>query len=352
MGGFSPFNAGFNSDMFAPDIESEEEKRRRMMEEAERSQLSQAMDTEPKWGDPEEYEAERQETRNPGSIDEPEPQEDYLSDYAKHLGERPEEGDYEPGTLRKILSVLGGTAAGGDPRVTRQLAGYGGYDRDLAAWEAKGEGLGEVAGFERDRYRTDTTRRGQNITRQGDVEDFNLGGRNATTSEGNLSVREGELSEKERAALIAEKDVGVGRTLEGRRASTGEENARISADRAASYDENVESLGKYRAGRLEQGAGSGGDPNLSPSQQGNLDLLALQDVISNHPEWEKFARFADEGEGDVEGIEATQPGGFFGSDTDSSEDNDYQRFMLAYEMARQTRAGTAGLEDIPAYGGQ
>ncbi len=352
MGGYTPFNSGFGDINFGGELESEEEKRRRKLEEAERSSISQAMDTEPKWSDPETDPLNAvEEGTNPGSVDTKE-EPDYLDDYAKHLGERPERGDYEPSTLRKILSVIGGTLSG-TPGTSEKLA-YGKFNRAEDDWRRKGAGLQEVAELGGKRYTTDTVRRGQNITSQANAEDYELGGRGATTSEGNLTVREGELEEKKRAAGVSEADVGVGRGLEGRRAATGEANAASTAARAASYGENVESLDEFRKARIEAGFGSNSDPNMSPSQQGNLDSLALSEVIANNPQWEKFARINQKTD-EVQGIEGMQSGedqGFMWfdkDDTDSSEDPDYAEFMVAYEEARKRRAQTAGLDDIPPY---
>jgi hypothetical protein len=164
--GYSPFDPGFGGFNF--EDPNEEERKRRELEEAEATSLRQAMDTEPSWDDPAPDVSGRlqdveptEKSRGPVTDDnfrnevgrelivktdgeKPE----YLDALAEHLEARPSREDYEPSTLRKILSVVGGTLAGGNPDVTRMLSGMDKYDEAMGDWGARGEGLGDVATLE------------------------------------------------------------------------------------------------------------------------------------------------------------------------------------------------------------
>jgi hypothetical protein len=345
--GYTPFGLG----SYQTESPEEEERKRRELEAQEATQLRQSMETEPTWEDPDvdvggrlpDLEEPKRSTE--GSIDDTaavagaaaEGDIDYIKRFEEHLATRPEREDYEPSTLRKILSVIGGTLAGGDPNVTRSLAGYGKYDEAMGDWEAEREGLGDVAELEETRYGEGTKRRGQDVTARGqDVtargQDIRAGTEAAgqVIERGNLGLRGDELAERKRAAGVAE-------PLEERKVKTGE-------SRAETYGRSVDSLADFR----------GREPapqEVSPSQQAQLEKLALDDVIAMNPDWEKFARF-HETTGDVLGRAGQVPGtdeGFmwFDKPGPAADDPDYQEFMIALEAARRRRGGTAGLEDVP-----
>jgi hypothetical protein len=355
MGGYTPFDPGFGGFQFEDPME--EERRRRELEAQEATQLRQAMDTEPSWDDPVQDVSGRLPNVEPkksteGSIDDTasvaqaaaEGDVDYITRFEEHLANRPEREDYEPGTLRKILSVIGGTLAGGDPNVTRQLSGYGGYDEEMANWEREGQGLADVAELEETRYGEGTKRRGQDVTARGqDVtargQDIRAGTEAAgqEISRGNLGLRGEELAEKQRAA-------GVSEPIEERKVEATESQAATAAERAGHYGRSVDALAGYRSRPSSP-------QKINLTQQAQLEKLALDDVLAINPEWEKFARF-HETTGDVLGRAGQVPGtdeGFmwFDKPGPAVDDPDYQEFMLAFEAARRRRGGTAGLEDIP-----
>jgi hypothetical protein len=296
----------------------------------------------------------------PGSItDSVDKGADYIDKYAEALGRRPDPEDYEPSTLRKILSVIGGTLAGGNPELTRQLAGYGKYDRDVASWQSDLSGLGTVEEMRRKAseqdvkmYGHETTRRGQDVTARGQDITAGTAAVGHGLEAGNLEARLNELEQRKAEAQSEEEQNAIQNEIdqakveiEGRKAATGER-------RAGAYEANVESLSDYRKARTEAGWGSDADvETLSPSQQTALETQALDDVVSMNPDWEKFARF-HETTGDVLGrrgdVEGEGPGpDFFYSDKPASDDPDYQEFMMALEAARRRRGATAGLEDVP-----
>jgi hypothetical protein len=332
----------------------EEERKRRELEAQEASQLRIAMEAEPSWVQPDVGVSGKLEARIPdveepkltGSLDDEqatkiaaaEGDEDYIKKFEEHLADRPgwedvdeETGEkkYQPSTLRKVLSVIGGTLAGGNPAVTRKLAGYGKYDQAMSDWEAEQSGLGDVAELREAQAREKglasgrelsarTALRGQDITSRGqDV-----------TERGQDVTQRGQDITEGRASRTHELD----RQELNERIRAAKESERLTGERTEAYTANTEDL---RAARHE----------LSPSQQAALEKLALDDVIQMNPDWVKFARLHESG--DVLGRAAKVPGeGWFSGPEQSIADPDYQEFMAALEVARKRRGAAAGLSGL------
>ena len=356
--GYTPFSSGFGGFSFDNPMDDEAERRRReQLEQDEMTSLRQSMETKPSWDDAEgksipgsitdevsEVATQLEDPVGRGLDIAGEGSDEYMRQYAEHLGNRPQQGDYDPSTLRKILSVIGGTLAGGDPNVTRSLAGYGGYDRDLQDWEARGEGLGEVAELESLGARSRNTLGGSAMA-AGASE---LGSRRregTATADRPHKVTTAEAAESQAATAASRAPGQI--AAEAKRAESGRVAAESGASRARTYAADVGAgpEGPQKGSRLwdrqqppvESGAG------LSPADIFKAKQLAIRNILEDHPEW---ADFYNEETGEVAGDT-----GWFGAGELPAE------FQLAIEeemeklypgSIRQTRGG---LGDVPPPGG-
>jgi hypothetical protein len=354
MGGYTPFGfGGFSMPSLDPD---EEERKRREQEAAEASRLRMAMNQDPNELPTEDVggrlpdieEPERKSTE--GSIDDTaavagaaaEGDVDYITRFEEHLAKRPDREDYKPSTLRKILGVIGGTLAGGDPNVTRMLAGYGKYDDAMSDWAQEGEGLGEVAKLREAQAKERGLGTGREYTRETAKETHQRGVAGLGLESGRLKLGIDELAEKRRVA-------GVEEPLAERETEVKERGATTAEERADHYGRSVDAMADYRSRQPGPGTVSG-------SQQAQLEQLALEDVINMNPAWEKFARFQQSGagEGNLLGRAGEVPverDFWFDTAGPAADDPDYQEFMIALEAARRRRAATAGAAIPPLPGG-
>jgi hypothetical protein len=351
--GYTPFDPGFSFE-----DPTEEERKRRELEAQEASQLRMAMETEPSWDQPDVDvggrlpDVEEPKRSTEGSIDDTaavagaaaEGDVDYIKNFEQHLAKRPDREDYEPSTLRKILSVIGGTLAGGNPAVTRKLAGYGEYDEAMGDWAQEGRGLADVADLREAQAREGGLAEGRRVSERGSKRTAETAAVGHELEGGRLDLGEAELAEKKRAAGVAE-------PLAERETVVSESEADTAAKRAGHYGRSVDALADYRTGKPEE---------ISLTQQDKLEELAIQDVINMNPEWKRFVQ-TDPSSGmayDPYALEPGEPGeerSFLGIDylypdkksTLAADDPEYDEFMLALEAARRRRGGTAGLEDIP-----
>jgi hypothetical protein len=342
--GYTPFDPGFSfEDPF------EEERRRRELEEQEASQLRMAMETEPSWDQPDvdvggrlpDIEEPKRSTE--GSIDDTaavagaaaEGDFDYIKNFEEHLADRPAREDYEPSTLRKILGVIGGTLAGGNPNVTRKLAGYGKYDEAMGDWAQEGEGLADVADLREAQAKERGLGTGREYARETAREAHQRGTKGLELEGGRLDLGEAELEEKKRAAEVSE-------PLAERETVVSESEADTAAKRAGHYGRSVDALADYRAGKVDK------PEEISLTQQSEMERLALEDVLAMNPDWGRF--LIDEGDTTplARSGQSTKDIPFWPDPTIAAKDDpEYEEFMLALEAARRRRGGTAGLQDIP-----
>jgi hypothetical protein len=340
MSDYSPFSSGFGGFQFDnPFEESEEEKRKRELEEAEVSSLRASMDTEPSWDDPAPDVSGRLPDDNPrGSVTdtvkrgldvaEGEGGQDYLEQYAEHIGNRPQKDDYDHSTGNKILSIIGGIIGG--PGLHDRIK-HGKYQDDYKDWYTRGQGLGKVAELEQKHGSSRRTLGGNVITadtkRAGDVEDFETSERDRGSREklsaDQIASREGisasEIASRE-GISSADREVDVGnlqlraQELQQRVANETDDNKRAdaqleldktkaeisritaeaSASRAATYDKSVGDVDS--PGSLIWDRAQGPDPSgadLTPDQAFAAKQMAIRNVIEQNPEWGEF--YTDDG---------------------------------------------------------
>jgi hypothetical protein len=342
--GYAPFDPGFSFE-----DPTEEERKRRELEAQEASQLRMAMETEPSWDQPDVDvggrlpDVEEPKRSTEGSIDDTaavagaaaEGDVDYIKNFEQHLAKRPDREDYEPSTLRKILSVIGGTLAGGNPAVTRKLAGYGKYDEAMGDWAQEGRGLADVADLREAQAKEGGLAEGRRVSERGSKRTAETAARGHELEGGRLKLGIDELAEKRRAAGVAE-------PLAERETEVSESEADTAAKRAGHYGRSVDALANYRAGKTDK------PEEISLTQQSEMERLALEDVLAMNPDWGRF--LIDEGDTTplARSGQSTKDVPFWPDPTIAAKDDpEYEEFMLALEAARRRRGGTAGLEDIP-----
>lgn len=280
--------------------------------------------------------------RNPGSVVTPSPRTSeppsvtepgvptrdlsYLDQYAEHLRAMPRRSDYEPSTLRKILSVIGGTLAGGNPAVTEALA-YGKHNKAMRDWQESGAGLGALATEEGKRRGQDVTMYGHRVKRVGDVEEHERGTESNRISDVNAQTRIAELEEQKRSAKSDEEAKRIDQEINKVKNEIDAFEAQTGRQRADTYGRNVDSLVETR-----DRVGSGYGTQLTPSQELDLDDLALNRVLDANPEWEAFV--VRDNKGNVTGFDPANENWFF--DATPEQLSEYDKFMQAIELFRQT----------------
>ncbi len=275
---------------------------------------------------------------NPGSIDSPMPEDEYLEEYAGHVRDMPRVEEHQPSTLRKVLATIAGTLTG-SPDLARTIS-WNKYDTAMGEWNRRKDALKDVADVGQ-RYRaTDVAELGQRRTMEE--------GRRRREFEGAESEqdRQSRAGEADTQRRWASEEAGTERTF---REGESRKERDFTSGEADERREFEREEGKLDRASREKLYGVG---KLSATQQGHLESLAIQRVLDVNPDWERFFEKDDDGNivGVVPDINKPVPL-WFDSRQERSNDPEWNAFVAALEQARQEIAKTAGVAGgIPPLG--